>query len=354
MRFFDAHCDTVMRALHSGLDFVRGGYGHSDLPRLRAAGACAQLFAVFVVEANLPGRDLRAYADYVISVILGWLAQSEGAMRLALTADDFRTLGQDDTIYALLGLEGADPLGGNAEELAHFYYLGVRSITPAWDDNAFAGTPFGANGGLTAEGFRLIEVAEALRVMVDVSHLSDDAFWQVVDIAQRPFIASHSNCRALCPSPRNLSDDMLRALAHRGGVAGINLAPDYLEPGYQAAWDAIAYPTRATMNDITDLDVREHLRRQAVQRLSDLPRPGIDWVVRHIQHAIRVGGEDCVGLGGDLDGIWFLPAGMTGIESYPQLADALCQAGLTANQVEKVCWRNMTRVFADVLAANQT
>lgn len=349
MRFFDTHCDTVMRALHSGLDFIHGGQGHVDLPRLRAAGACAQLFAVFVVETNLPGRDLRSYADYVISVILGWLAQAGGVMRLALSAADMRMAGQDDTLYALLGLEGADPLAGDAENLAHFYYLGVRSVTPAWDDNAFAGTPFGANGGLTQEGFKLIEVAEALRVMVDVSHLSDTAFWQVHAVARRPFIASHSNCRTLCPSPRNLADDMLRAIAERGGVLGINLAPDYLEPGYQDAWDAIAYPTRAAMNDEDDLEMREHLRHQAIQRLSDLPRPGIDWVVRHVQHAIQVGGEDCVGLGGDLDGIWFLPEGMTGIESYPRLAEALCQAGLTAAQAEKVCWRNMARVFADVL-----
>lgn len=349
MRFFDAHCDTVMRALHSGLDFVRGGHGHSDLPRLRAIGACAQLFAVFVVETNLPGRDLRAYADYVISVILGWLAQSAGTMRLALTAEDMLAAGQGDTLYALLGLEGADPLAGDAENLAHFYYLGVRSITPAWDDNAFAGTPFGTNGGLTAQGFKLIEVAEALQVMIDVSHLSDSAFWQVQGVARRPLIASHSNCRALCPSPRNLTDEMLRVIAQRGGVVGINLAPDYLEPAYQAAWDAIAYPTRAAMNDEDNLAEREHLRRQAVQRLSDLPRPGIDWVVRHIRHAMQVGGEDCVGLGGDLDGIWFLPAGMTGIESYPQLAEALHRAGLTAAQVDKVCWRNMARVFADVL-----
>lgn len=349
MRFFDAHCDTVMRTLHSGLDFVRGGYGHIDLPRLRAAGACAQLFAIFVVEANLPGRDLRAYADYVISVILGWLAQADGAMRLALCADDILAAGQDDTVYAVLGLEGGDPLGGDAASLAHFFHLGVRSITPAWDDNAFAGTPFGANGGLTAEGFKLVEVAEALKVMVDASHLSDAAFWQVTEVAQRPFIASHSNCRALCPSPRNLSDDMLRAVAQRGGVVGINLAPDYLEPSYQAAWDAIAYPTRAVMNEEDDLEAREHLRHRAIQRLSDLPRPGIDWVVHHVRHAMHIGGEDCIGLGGDLDGIWFLPEGMTGIESYPRLADALCQSGLTPRQVEKVCWRNMARVFTDVL-----
>lgn len=349
MRFFDAHCDTVMRALDSDLDFVRGGPAHSDLPRLRSAGACAQLFAVFVVETNLPDRDLYAYADYVISVILGWLAQADGAMRLARTADDLRAVGHDATLYALLGLEGADPLLGDAENLLHFFDLGVRSVTPAWDDNAFAGTPFGNNTGLTAEGFKLVEVAEALRVMVDVSHLSDTAFWQVCETARRPFIASHSNCRVLCPSPRNLSDDMLRAVAQRGGVVGINLSPDYLEPAYQAAWDAVAYPTRAAMNDEDDLELREHLRHQAIQRLRNLPRPGIDWVVHHIRHAIQVGGEDCVGLGGDLDGIWFLPEGMTGIESYPQLAEALHRAGLTTRQVEKVCWRNMARVFGEVL-----
>lgn len=112
---------------------------------------------------------------------------------------------------------GADPLEGNAENLRHFYDLGVRDIIPAWKDNPFSGTAFGTNTPLTAEGIKLIELAEELRVMVDVSHLSDAAFESVLEVATRPFIASHSNCRALCPTLRNLTDEMISTLSDHGG-----------------------------------------------------------------------------------------------------------------------------------------
>jgi membrane dipeptidase len=370
-RFFDAHCDTVMRAFDPGLDFLAGdARGHLDLPRLLAAGSCGQLFAVFAAHSYFPDRDLRGYAERAIAIIRGWIAGSAGRMRLVLTASDLRQMMScgaskggtpaspdtegataedpvpmgDQAVWALIGLEGADPLEGRAENLEHFYRLGVRNVIPAWDDNPFSGSATGSGGPLTAEGIRLIELAEELGVMVDVSHLSDQAFAQICQIARRPFIASHSNCRALCPSPRNLSDDMIRSLAERGGVMGINLAPDFLSPTYLAAWDAVMAPFAHA-----DPATRRQARQRVQAELRAIPLPGVEWVARHVRHAIAVGGEDCVGLGGDLDGISFMPAGMTGIESYPLIAEALQAAGLSAAQVEKVCWRNMARVFLEVL-----
>ena len=147
-------------------------------------------------------------------------------------------------LLAIIGLEGADPLEGQAENLRHFYDLGVRLVIPAWDDNAFSGSSAGPGDGLTAEGFKLIELCQELGVMVDVSHASDAAFEQIRRIVRGPFVASHSNCRALSPAPRNLTDAQIRALADRGGVMGINLAPDFLSPDYLAAWDAVMAPVR--------------------------------------------------------------------------------------------------------------
>jgi membrane dipeptidase len=180
--------------------------------------------------------------------------------------------------------------------------------------------------------------------MVDVSHLSDAAFDQVHQTARRPFIASHSNCRAVCPNRRNLTDEMIRAIADCGGVMGINLAPGFLDPEYSAAWDAVMEP-------VADLGMvaKRDFEKTVVDQLWAIPLPAPKWIVRHVQHALRVGGEDCVGLGGDLDGISRLPSGMTGVESYPALASFLVRAGLTERQVEKVCWGNMARVFIDVL-----
>jgi membrane dipeptidase len=265
-------------------------------------------------------------------------------MRIIRTTDDVRTACDDsDGVSGLIGLEGADPIG-TAENMREYARLGVRLVIPAWEDNQFSGTSFGDGGGLTEEGFRLIELCESLGVVVDVSHLSDVAFDQVLSATRKPFVASHSNCRSLCPSPRNLTDEQIRALARRGGVMGINFAPDFLDRGYLEAWDAIMAPAR-------DLDVpaQRQYRAEARPRLAAIPRPGLDSIAAQVVYAMNTGGEDCVGLGGDLDGISFTPEGIEGSQSYPMIPDALAAAGLTPRQIEKVCYANMARIFADVL-----
>jgi membrane dipeptidase len=349
MRFFDAHCDTVMRAFDSDYDFVAGhGGAHLDLPRLLATGSCVQLFAVFNSQRRDPERDLRAYVEEALAVLWSWVAAADGLMKMALNRRDIQAACRGDRVYGLLGLEGADCLGDQAGELKHLFGAGVRNVILAWDDNAFSGTVMGNRGPLTAEGARLVELCEAMGAMVDVSHLSDTAFWQVHDISRRPFVASHSNCRTLCPSPRNLTDSMIRALANVGGVMGINLSADFLDPQYWTAWNAIDVPARKALAAATGQD-KERLKQERLTQLRTIPLPPASWVIRHVLHAVRVGGEDCVGLGGDLDGIEFMPTGITGIESYPAIADALSSAGLSESQIKKICWQNMARVYEEVL-----
>jgi len=347
MPFFDAHCDAVMHSYDGEFDFLAGDRrGHMDLPRLVAAGHRAQVFAIFAAESYYPGRDLRALAEAAIHTLQGWAGRSEGRMQIVREGCDIARASGDDFggLAAIIGFEGADPLP-DADALHEFFALGLRLLIPAWDDNRFSGSATGRSGPLTAEGVRLIELARALRVMVDASHLSDSAFERVVELmGDRPFIASHSNCRSLCPTPRNLTDAQIRVLGERGGVMGINLAPDFLDPGYLHAWEGIM-PSL----DGADAATRQKLRMAAGPQLAAIPLPGLDWLGRHVLHAMCVGGEDCVGLGGDLDGINFMPAGVTGVESYPAFVEVLSQAGLTARQVEKVCWRNMARVFQEVL-----
>ena len=183
--------------------------------------------------------------------------------------------------------------------------------------------------------------------MVDVSHLSDAAFDQVRELmAGRPFIASHSDCRSLSPASRNLTDAQIRVLAGNGGVMGINLAPDFLDPNYLAAWEAIMAPVRNA-----DAATRYQHRMAAGPQLDAIPRPSLDWVARHVQHAIAVGGEDCIGLGGDLDGISFLPAQVTGVESYPLIVDALRASGSASARSRKCAggtWRaSFRRCYLD-------
>ena len=345
--FFDAHCDTILKILDDGADFEHGTGGglHVTLDGMRAAGMGAQVFACYVLEARNPGRSRERGLEVVAAVHelcrvhADHLAVWEGGA-LPLPAGAGRAAGRT---AAIIALEGADPLEGDPEAIVHFHEQGVRLVTLAWDDNPFCGTTFGAGGGLSRRGEELVQLCEELGVMVDVSHASDAAFWDVCRVASRPFVASHSNCRAVCSAPRNLTDEMIRALAERGGVMGINLCSGFLSQAYydqetparEAFWAAV----RSGKKSI------EEAHEESARATVSIPRPPLDVVAAHVSNAINVGGEECIGLGGDLDGIESMPAGMGGVADYPKIAEVLLRAGLTERQVERVCWSNFARVM---------
>ncbi len=340
--FFDAHCDTIAKVLDEGLDFLDSAAPmHVTLPGLVDAGVCVQIFACFALEETFPGRTW-ARVETMIGCLHDMIDASGGRLQLVSSRGALRSCRAEGRVAALIGLEGADALQGRAENLRAFAKMGVRDVIFAWKDNAFSGTAFGTNLPLSAEGKRLVGTAEELGVMVDVSHLSDRAFADVVGLASQPFVASHSNCRSICPHPRNLTDSMIRQLADAGGVLGINLAPTFLEPEYSrkaSALFAAASAPRATQSE------KRTLKRRAEQ----LERPSMEWIGRHVLHAIDVGGEDCVGLGGDLDGILATPVGVASVRDYPRMIDLFRAIGLSARQVEKVCSGNFLRVYDEVL-----
>lgn len=340
--FFDAHCDTVMKVLDNDADFLGGERTeHISWPGMVAAGVRAQVFACFVLSERHPGAEAER-AGRMIDAIESMVAGTAGAMAIARTGDAIARAFDSGPAAAILALEGADPLQGRAENLRAFARRGVRDLIFAWKDNPFSGTAFGENTPLTTEGKRLLGLCEESQIMIDVSHLSDSAFQDVRQIATRPFIASHSNCRSLCPSPRNLTDEMIRAVAERGGVMGINLSPAFLDPAYYHA-------TRPLFEESQRPGISEAEVQRLRQQASAIPRGGLEWVIRHVLHAIEIGGEDCVGLGGDLDGIPMLPDGMTDVTDYPLLIPLLQDAGLSEEQIAKICFRNFVRAFNEVL-----
>jgi len=345
MMFFDAHCDTALKVLDGRADFFReDGGGHVSLPAMLKAGVKGQIFAVYVLSRDFPGKE-RQRAEAMIATIQDLVARSKGAMQIATTAGDLeRAFSQAGPIAALIGLEGADPLAGSADNLRHFFELGVRDLIPAWMDNPFSGTAFGTDTPLTREGIKLVQLAEELGVMVDVSHLSDAAFWHTLEVTKRPLIASHSNCRAICPSPRNLTDEMIKALADRGGVMGLNLLPAFFSPDYYRKAQPLIDRLRAE-------DTPEEEKETIKKRLAELELPELKWAAVHIKHAIEVGGEDVIGLGGDLDGTTYLPRGFSTIADYSKFPELLDAAGLSSRQIEKVCYANFLRVFREVLPA---
>ncbi|MBN1858730.1 membrane dipeptidase [Candidatus Bipolaricaulota bacterium] len=332
-----------MKAFTGEANFLSGeGNGHVTLPSLLEGRIAVQIFACFVLSERYPNCE-QDQAIAILDTICDWISASGGRMSLVETVADLAAPHEPgNSVAAILALEGGDPLRGHADNLRVFARRGVRLIIPAWADNPFSGTSFGTDKPLTPEGEKLIAIAEEEHVAIDVSHLSDRAFDDVARLATRPFLASHSNCRALCPHPRNLDNRRLHVLAERGGVLGINLSPLFLDPTTYA----LARPHYAALRDgAADNDVR----RRATDGLQRVAPCDPIWVVRHIRHAIDIGGEDCVGLGGDLDGIPQLPAGFATAADYPRLIPLMERAGLGSRQIEKVCYGNFTRLFEQLL-----
>ena len=381
MRFFDAHCDTIGLILEAGADFLaepgsgsaaaggaagRGAKGapipQVTLPGLKAGGIGAQVFASWVWSGKYKGREFET-AMAKVEAVRALCAAHPNDLALASTGADlaapFAAAGEPagcivgaagdgrDRIAILPSLESADPLLGDVDNLFAFYEAGVRLLTLAWGDNAFCGSTFGNGTGLTKKGGDLVAACESLGVMVDVSHLSDRGFSDMCQMAERPFVASHSNCRSLCPSGRNLNDDMIRALAERGGVMGITLAPGFLSTEYYEREQAIN--GRSFQTVLSGEATYDDAQTQGADAMAAVPRPPLSTVVDHVKWAINLGGEDSVGLGGDLDGVDYLPAGFEGAADYPRIEELLREGGLSPRQMDKVCHENFLRVFQEVL-----
>ena len=350
MPFFDAHCDTISK-IHAGEgDFSLDSAGHGlhvTLPGLRRAGVRAQVFALWAWEGAY-GGETREVALALADELRRVCAVHAEDLCLVLTAQDLtRVSGEAGRVAAIAGLEGADALLGGPDEIGTFFAAGVRLLTLAWGDNPFCGSVLGSGGGLTPVGRELVDACESRGVVVDVSHASDEAFSDLCRTAAKPFIASHSNCRSVCPNTRNLTDDMIRELAHRGGVMGINLGSSFLSGDFfrrtRRLRDEFFRQVQSGKSSFVDA------QRASAAEQTLLPRPPMAFVLDHVRHAIDVGGEDCVGLGGDLDGVKSLPEGLDGVGDYPRIARLLLDGGLTPRQVEKVCFQNFARVFADLL-----
>jgi membrane dipeptidase len=311
---FDAHADTPLRMMKGANICVRGNSGHLDFPRMREGGVDAQFFAIFVYpETENPG----AAAERIIERIQTTISSCASQVGLARSPGELVGLARDGRLAVLLGIEGGHSIQGDLGALGRFYELGVRYMTLTWSNtNEFADSSDGPKRwkGLNPLGVQVVREMNRLGMIVDVSHVSDETFFDVMKTTTRPVIASHSSCRALQNLPRNMSDDMLRAVARNGGVVCINFYPLFLGG---------SPPKKG--------------ERPAAVPLSLL--------LDHIQHAIRVAGIDHVGLGSDFDGIDAVPTGLEDVTRMPRITQGLLERGLKPGDVEKVLGGNLLRVL---------
>ena len=302
--YFDAHCDTPVPVHFERGSLYENKY-HLDLNRLSAYAPCAQVFSICVNR----GPDMTGETERVLSTLLRELDANGANVVLCRNSVDITQAAVQNKIAALISIEGAERLDCSVEQLRSLYARGVRIVHITWnDDNVLCGAAMDSGRGLTAEGRAFVAAAQDMGVALDMSHISEKGFWDVLEAAQKPVLAGHSNAKALCDHPRNLTDEQFLALLRSGGVAGLNYYPEFL----------------------------------------GLTRD-IDAVVAHAEHWLSLGGEKAVCLGGDLDGIPRLPGGMTGVESVGEIYNAMLRKNWSENTVRDIFYNNLRDFFGRAL-----
>lgn len=353
----DTHCDTPMRLARRGFDLgVRNEKGCVDFPRMKEGGLDAEFFAVFIGQGP---RNEEAYGkEYsktlaIFDSVHKAVSCHPGMAGIALTSDDAYRLKSEGRIAAFIGIENGYPLGLNIDRVKEFYDLGARYITlchSANNDICDSSTdPAGAeHNGLSAFGEDVVKEMNRLGMIIDVSHVSDESFFDVLKLTKTPVIASHSSCRALCESPRNLSDDMLLALKENGGVIQICILSEYLkQPEPNPEFDARVKELREKWGPMSNLT--DEQKEQAWGEFSALEDQYIELAtvtdaVNHIQHVVDIIGVDYVGIGSDFDG----GGGIEGCKDVSQMKNItreLIRRGYSNEDITKIWGGNFMRVM---------
>jgi len=362
----DMHADTVQRVLDENVDLQKQlSDGHLDAVRAKAGGLDAQFFSIWVEPQLFGGGGSRAIqrADDQIAAVRALAENHPETWQLATTAADVRRAAADGKIAALLGLEGGYAIDERLENVARYYKMGVRYMSPAWSvSTSWAGSSgdeVGATRGLNEFGREVVREMNRLGMMVDVSHVSDKTFWDIVNTSTKPVIATHSACRAITDVPRNLTDDMIRALAKTGGVVNVIFYPEHIEPGWsqkkkQLDSEIAGLVQRASENEPGDV-VHKKLARDRVrqeQYATRLPKVTVSRIVDHIDHIVKLVGIDHVGIGSDFDGVQATPADLSTVADLPNLTRELLKRGYTENDVDKILGGNMLRVMEEQVGGN--
>jgi len=358
----DMHADTVQRVIDENVDIdQRLSDGHLDAVRAREGGLDAQFFSIWV-EPQLfgeGGASAMKRADVQIEAIRNLPVKHPETWELATTADDVRRASTDGKIAALMGLEGGYAIDERLENVQRYYDMGVRYMSPAWSvSTSWAGSSGDAVGetrGLNDFGKQVVREMNRLGMMVDVSHVSDKTFWDIVNTSTKPVIATHSGCRAITNVPRNLTDDMIVALAKTGGVVNVIFYPEHIEPGWsekKKKVDAEIAPlvARASADEQGGVAqkklARDRVRSQ--EYLKRLPPVSVSRIVDHIDHIVKLVGSDHVGIGSDFDGVQAVPTDMKSVADLPNLTKELLRRGYSESDVDKILGGNMLRVMDEI------
>lgn len=352
---WDCHNDLVYRVLYEKLDIGNRLHGgHVDIPRLKEGGVDVQVVALFVQNFLYPDKCARQ-AFQMIDAMKKAMDANSDSVELARTGSDVERIVGAGKIAMPLSIEGGHAIENSLELLRKFHDLGVSSMTLThaishdWADSS---TDKPKWNGLNDLGRDVVMEMNRIGMVIDISHVSDETFYDVLEVTSDPVIASHSCCRTINPHARNMTDEMIRALAKNGGVIGINFVLYHLSKEYNRSRNemrAISRPWLKKVPEIEDLDLRIAIRHINAGRdwpLENLPT--IEDILDHIDHAVKLAGVDHVGLGADMYPRMLSPVGMRGAHDYPNITRGLKKRGYSDEEIKKILGGNFLRTWKQI------
>lgn len=354
MFVLDSHCDTPSQIHRLRNIHLDNEYAHVDLPKIRRGGVDGVFFALYVPASMDAGSNAaRKYAYRLLDGVKSALAEDENAVITTSVAQALENKAQG-RISIFLGLENGSAIGDSIEELCKFHKEGVRYVTLCHTGNNqicdSCATKVKRWNGLSPFGREVVAEMNRLGMLVDVSHISDEAFYDVIRYSEKPVVATHSCCRALADHPRNLTDDMIRCIASKGGVVQVNFYPLFLDSEFSRILDDSGIFERGEgIENEFIADPADPGKRAAwysvLDDLAKLERPSYRRIVDHIDHIVSLVGIDYVGLGSDFDGIQVTPEGLDNISAFPLVLEEMRSRGYSESDIEKVASGNFFRVM---------
>jgi membrane dipeptidase len=362
----DTHADTPQRFLDEGFDIGStdpNDIGHISLDKARRGNLGAEFFSIWVEPQTNQGHYAQHTFDLIDSVY-EQAARHPDRMMMAFSVADIERAHKEHKLAALMGIEGGHSIEADMHLLRDYYRLGVRYMTLSWSNtNEWADSSGDINdakiqhhNGLTDFGKQVVLEMNRLGMMVDISHVADKTFWDAITTTKAPVIASHSSARALTNAPRNMTDDMLRAVTKNGGVVQVNFFDGFIDEDYRKAVEAQAKDKAAATEKFIAERKGEgkpvtYVELDRIERewMAKIPRPPLKALIDHIDHIAKVAGIDHVGLGSDFDGVsGATPQGIDSAADLPKITQALLDRGYSEGDIKKILGGNLLRAFRDV------
>jgi len=352
----DSHIDLPYRLQEKPDDVsVRTEDGHFDLVRAREGGLDAAFMSIYVPAPLQKTGGARELADELIDIVEGIEAQAPGSFAIARSVAEMRALFAEGVFALPMGIENGAAIEDDLSALEHFYDRGVRYITLSHSEpNLICDSSYSTDrpsGGLSPFGSEVVSEMNRLGIMVDISHVTDETFFQAIEISKAPMIASHSCCRHFTPGfERNTTDEMITVLAENGGVIQIAYAPGFLTEAAQKQSTDLWATMRQFMEEhevaMGSPEFRERIALYWEE--NEKVETSVSDVADHIEHVIELVGIDHVGIGSDFDGISSAPTGLEDVSTYPILIEELLRRGLSEHDIRKICGENLLRVWSEV------